>query len=138
MSDFLLQKEEKDAFDKLKKLSETYILLKIACNHHQKCLISLQMFYSLTHNLPSPEPSNILYFKVLDQRCDDKETLLSLIHNLYSGFIVTSKKDCIILEGDQATYKRIQSIKGEYRDDSTWLIPFVGDWHFLKTTRRSS
>ena len=35
MSDFLLQKEEKDALDKLKKLSETYILLKIACNHHQ-------------------------------------------------------------------------------------------------------
>ena len=74
MFDFLLQKEEKDALDKLKKLSETYILLKIACNHHQKCLINLQMFCSLTHNLPSPEPSNILYFKVLDQKCDDKET----------------------------------------------------------------
>ena len=60
------------------------------------------------------------------------ETLLSLIHNLYSEFVVTGKKNYIISEGDQATYERIQSIKGEYRDDSTWLIPFVGDWHFLK------
>ena len=68
----------------------------------------------------------------MDEKCDNKETLLSLINNLYTEFIVTGKKTYIILEGDQVTYERIQSIKTEYGDVSTWLIPFVGDWHFLK------
>ena len=37
-----------------------------------------------------------------------------------------------MLEGDQATYERLQSIKAEYGNDFAWMIPFPGDWHFLK------
>ena len=36
------------------------------------------------------------------------------------------------MEGDQATYERLQSIKAEYGHDLAWLVPFPGDWHFLK------
>ena len=42
------------------------------------------------------------------------------------------KKEWVLLEGDQATYERLQSIKAEYGNDFAWMIPFPGDWHFLK------
>ena len=29
-------------------------------------------------------------------------------------------------------YERLQSLIAEYRNESTWLIIFPGDWHFLK------
>ena len=36
----------------------------------------------------------------------------------------------ILLEGDQLTYERVQSIKKEYGNDLLeWLLPFPGDWH---------
>ena len=38
----------------------------------------------------------------------------------------------MLLEGDQATYERLQSLKAEYGSDLLWLYPFPGDWHILK------
>ena len=46
-----------------------------------------------TQNTPSASkhtttlPSNIIYYKVIDEKCDSKETLLSIINNLYTEFI---------------------------------------------------
>ena len=51
---------------------------------------------------------------VLDQRCDDKETLLNVISELHTEFISSKKKMYLLLEGDQVTYERLQSIKKEY------------------------
>ena len=42
------------------------------------------------------------------------------------------KKECVLLEGNQATYERLQCIKAEYGNDLAWMYPFPGDWHFLK------
>ncbi len=84
------------------------------------------MYYCLSQNVPSPNKTSIVYFKVLDEKCDDKETLLSIINDLYTV------KTHVILEGDQATYERLHSIRVEYGNESKWLIVFLGDWHFLK------
>ena len=64
---------------------------------------------------------------MLDQRCDDKQTLLKVISDVYEEFIVSKKKRWIVLEGDQATYERLQCIKAEYGNDLEWLIIFPGD-----------
>ena len=56
----------------------------------------------------------MLYYKDLNQRCDDKETLLNVINDVYTEFISSHKKKHVFLEGDQATYERLQSIKREY------------------------
>ena len=45
---------------------------------------------------------------------------------------IRTKKEWILLEGDQATYERLQSIKTEYSNVLSWMIPFPGNWHFLK------
>ena len=42
------------------------------------------------------------------------------------------KKECVLLEGNQSTYERLQCIKAEYGNDLAWMYPFPGDWHFLK------
>lgn len=76
--------------------------------------------------------SNSIYYQVIDQKCDNKETLMNVINSIYVEFIKTNKKKWIILEGDQDTYYRLQLLKTEYGNDLSWMIPMPGDWHFLK------
>ena len=95
-------------------------------------MTSRRTLISLYSKLADVERSNIVYYKVLDQKCDDNETLLSIINDLYNEFIATKKQKLIFLEGDQVTYERIQSLKAEYGSDLSWIIAFPGDWHILK------
>ena len=127
---FQLTDQEKKALKDLRELSINYNLLKVAAVKHSKVLIDFQTYFTLFKNLQIPECSNIIYFKVLDKKCDDKETLLNVVNDVYEEFIVGHKKECILLEGDQATYERLQSIKAEYGNDLSWMVPFPGDWHF--------
>ena len=69
---------------------------------------------------------------MLDEKCDNKETLLSIINDLYTQFILSGKKTHVVLEGDQVTYERLHSIRAEYGSESKWLVLFPGDCHFLK------
>ena len=39
-------------------------------------LIHFMSYFSLYHNLQFPERSNVIYFKVLDQKCYRKETVI--------------------------------------------------------------
>ena len=132
ITDFRLNEKESESLVQVRKMCSEYMLQKVASTKHSKTLIDLQTYFSLSTNLPQPEASNIIYYKVLSQRCDDKETLLNIINDLYQEFVLTKKKKWILLEGDQATYERLQSIKIEYGNDLSWMIPFPGDWHFLK------
>ena len=108
----------------VKEICNGYMLQKVASTTHTKTLIDFQTYFNLYTNQPSPECSNVIYYQVLSQRCDDKETLLNIINNLYQEFVVTKKKKWILLEGDQATYERLQSLNTEYGNDLTWMIPF--------------
>ena len=81
----------------------------MASNQHDNLTL-----ISLAYNIPTPECSNIIYLKILDQRCDDKETLLNVISELYEEFIVPKNTEWVLLEGDQATY---QCFKAEYEKD---------------------
>ena len=62
----------------------------------------------------------------------NKESLLNVINELHTEFILSKRKKYILLEGDQLTYERVQSVKKEYGNDLEWLLPFPGDWHVLK------
>ena len=132
MTAFHLKSEENNALKKLREVSYQYMLLKVASTTHSETLINFNTYFSLRNKLTQPERSNIIYFKVLDQRCDDKETLLNIINDLYVEFIKPNKKKFILLEGDQATYQRLQSIRALYGNDLSWMVPFPGDWHCLK------
>ena len=75
---------------------------------------------------------NIIYLNVLDQKADNKQTLLAIINNLYEEFIVNGGQKWVVVEGDTKTYDILKSIKTEYREEMAWLFIFPGDWHILK------
>ena len=129
MSVFLMNESEKTTLSKLRVMSEKYALLKLVSN---KTLIDFQRYLSLSENVKAPEPSNIIYYKVLDQKCENKGTRLNVVSDLHSEFILLHKKKHVVLEEDQATYERQRSLKAEYGTDLSWLIIFLGDWHILK------
>lgn len=131
-SDFELKPNEEKALSKLIAIAGNYNLLKVACTTHATTLVDFQTYFNLSSKVANVERSNIIYYKVLDQMCDDKNTLLSIINDLYNEFIATKKQKLIFLERDQVTYERIQSLKAEYGSDLSWVIPFPGDWHILK------
>ena len=59
------------------------MLLKVASTTHENTLIDFTTYFSLSNQVPQPEQSNIIFFKVLDQRCEDKETLLNVINDMF-------------------------------------------------------
>ncbi len=73
-----------------------YILLTLTRNDLGNIMVSLQSYVSLASKITEPEYSNIIYYRVLQQRCDDKETLLNIINDLYTEFFVTKKKKHIL------------------------------------------
>ena len=131
MAQFQLSVPENKSLQQLKQMCTQYILLKNLSTVNSLSMVDLQIYYSLYKNIKNPEISNVIYYKVLDQKCDNKETLLNIIGTLYDEFIATNKKEFIFVKGDQATYERLQSIKAEYGHDLSWMIPFPGDWHFF-------
>lgn len=132
LADFRLTEIEFATMKGLREMSIDYVLQKQAATMHKVIFIDLQTYYSLSQDIQSPECSNIIHYTVLDQKRDDKETLLKVISDLHTAFIHSGRKTYILLEGDLATYERLQSIKREYGNDLKWLFPFPGDWHFLK------
>jgi len=66
----------------------------------------------------------VAYLSVIDQKVDDE---LTLINRLHDDFIVKLNKQWLLLERDGAVYHKIQSIKTEYGEELSWLIPFQGD-----------
>ena len=68
----------------------------------------------------------------MDEKADNRDTVLNVINNLYVNYIKEQSKNYLVLEGDAPTFDIIQSIKTEYGSDLNWLIPYPGDWHLLK------
>lgn len=63
---------------------------------------------------------------------DSKDTILHVISELYTRYMIEHDHKFLVLEGDAKIYDIIQDLKFEYGSDLDWLVPFPGDWHFLK------
>lgn len=132
LDDFRVSDKERKVLMDFKTLLTHYMLQKVANNDHDQTILDLKAYLTLFHNIPTQECSNIIYHKVIDQHCDDKATILGIVSELHEEFIASDKMKWLLVEGDQATYNRLQIIKKEYGSDLSWLIAFPGDWHFLK------
>ena len=56
--------KEDQAVKELKAMSAQYIFQKVAKSDPNQTLIDLQTYFSLSNNLPIPECSSVIYFKV--------------------------------------------------------------------------
>ena len=114
--------------DTSKELCSEYELQKVASTACTKTVIDFQT-YNLYANQSSPECSNVIYYQVLSQQCDDKETSLNITNNIYQECVVTKKTKCKDTLGRRSNHILTPSkpIKTEYGNDLSWMIPFPGD-----------
>ena len=67
---------------------------------------------------------------VLDQNADSRDTIQDVVR-LYQEFNIGDLGDHLLVTGDAKTYQHLQSLKLDYDQQLSWLIPFLGDFHIL-------
>ena len=92
---------------------------------------SLQDFLSTSTPL-QVTPTEYVYFNVLDQNADSRETISEVISILHTEFKVGVTIKYLVVGGDAKTYEHMQALKLDYGDELAWLLPFPGDFHALK------
>lgn len=133
LSDFLLNEQETVALNDLYGEVNTYMLLKLTIQNtqsHDTLSLNLQDYYSITRTNHT-EKSNIQYLQVMDAKADSKDTLMVLLHDLHSRYVVQQGRQYLVVTGDDKVYELLQSLKFEYGEDLHWLIPYPGDFHLL-------
>ena len=76
-------------------------------------------------------PANYEYLDVLDQNADSSDTIIDVLSHLYEEFHIDEARNHLVVTGDAKTYQHLQSLKLDYGEELTWLIPFPGDFHIL-------
>ena len=71
------------------------------------------------------------YLDVLDQNADSQDTIQDVLARLHQEFNIGELRDHLVVTGDAKTYKHLQSLKLDYNQQLSWLIPFPGDFHIL-------
>ena len=127
LDDFKTDFTEQGKLLNLKLTASLYTLQKLAAARNQQAYIDFQAYFGLINNHNPPESSNVAYLSVIDQKVDDKLTLIEIMNRLHDDFITKLNKRWLLLETDGAVYHKIQSIKTEYGEELSWLIPFPGD-----------
>lgn len=133
LQDFKMSPEELSAIEEIKFDLNTYMLLRhsIAKVQESRTFLNMQDYFSLTRATHT-EKSNVLYLEVMDAKADSKDTIMHMLNNLHEQYITQRRKQWLIVEGDAKVYELLQSVKLEYREELSWLIPYPGDWHTLK------
>ena len=132
LADFLPKENEKETFRELQKQIHTYMLLRYSVHQRMedKVVPGLQDFLA-TVRATHTHKVNIRYHSVLNAIADSKDTVMTVISELYEQYVVKNKLTHVIVEGDAKLYAVLQSLKCEYKQDLEWLVPFPGDWHTL-------
>ena len=100
-------------------------------NRPQGTFLNLQQYLSVPR-INHTENSNILYLQVMDAVADTKDTMMAMLHKLYTEFIEGQGLQYLVLEGDAKVFDILQCLKHEYGDELSWVLPYPGDWHALK------
>lgn len=95
----------------------------------------IKYFLSLSNKGVSPEKSKTYFVAVLDEKSDDKDTVLKVLNLLHSKMQVGKHVEHVVLVGDGKSYDTLMKIKFEYGDALKWLLIYPGDWHFLKNVQ---
>ena len=66
---------------------------------------------------------------IMNAKSDNKDTLMSMLHDLYEEFIKAKK--CLLKDRDAKVYELLQVLKFEYGEGLQCVVPFPGDWHTL-------
>eukprot|EP00117_Sycon_ciliatum_P020451 scpid71142/ scgid18217/ len=79
-----------------------------------------------------PEAANVVYLGILDKPADNRETIKSILNDLYGTYGIGTRQQHLLVVGDGKTYDILLKLRQEYGKTLSWLVPFPGDWHMLK------
>ena len=96
----------------------------------------MQDHFTLTKIIHN-EKSNVAYLEVMDAVPDCRDTIMQLVHSLREKFIVGQGMRWLVVAGDAKLYEVIKSVKFEYGEELSWLIPYPGDFHLLMNYRKA-
>ena len=110
----------------------SYMLQKLAIadSSSEHPFINTQDNFNVTRATHT-EKCQVSYLEVVDAISDSKDTLLELLYDLVSKFIMDQTREYLVIEGNQKLYEVLQSLKFEYGRELDWAIPIPGDWHML-------
>ena len=65
------------------------------------------------------------------------KTLMTIMFDLHQRLIERQGKKFLVLTADAKLYEVLQSLKHEYGEELSWVLPFPGDWHMLKNVQNA-
>ncbi|CAC5411600.1 unnamed protein product [Mytilus coruscus] len=112
-----------------------YCFCKLPCPNSHSQSPGIQDFISEKTNNTLIEKSEVKYLSLLDEQCDNKDTVKHSLEILHQNLNVGQDINHLVVVGDGKTYDLLVKLKGEYGSELDWVLPFPGDWHILKNYR---
>ena len=118
---------ETEALLDLQKQVNSYILHRVAVYSSvvQLPFLNIQDYFTLT-TVKQTEKSQVIYLEVMAAVADYKDSMMTLLHNLQQKCIVGQNMKWLVLEGDAKVYGIVKSLKFEYGEELSWVIPYPG------------
>ncbi|CAC5411991.1 unnamed protein product [Mytilus coruscus] len=113
-----------------------YCFCKLPCPNSHSQSPGIQDFISEKTNNTLIEKSEVKYLSLLDEQCDNKDTVKHSLEILHQNLNVGQDINHLVVVGDGKTYDLLVKLKGEYGSELDWVLPFPGDWHILKNYQR--
>lgn len=132
-SSFTLNDVEKAEAKSLDKCIFQYILEKHSIENSELLIPNLKCQLSKFKE-PNTERAKVVYLGVLNEPCDNTETVKHTIEKIHSIFEVSAQNKYMVMVGDAKTNNIFCKLKSEYSEELSWVIPFPGDCHLLKNS----
>ena len=131
LSHFHISSTEEVELDNFRRACFMYMLMTSDSDSDQVHCGSFIQFLSSVFSI-EVMPSQYVYLDVLDQNADCRETISDVLSGFHKEFNIGISRDHLVVAGDAKTYQHLQSLKLDYGEELSWLLPFPGDFHVLK------
>ena len=72
-----------------------------------------------------------MYVDIVSLPADSKDTVLRVLRDLHTTFIIQLQFRWLMVVGDAKTYDILQGLRRQYGSQIQWLLPFPGDWQIV-------
>ena len=93
---------------------------------------SLKDFLAKEHTQQVEEKSMVTTLGVLPDAPESQDALKAIVDNIYQLYGVGTSQNWHVIVGDQKIFAALHKLKRKYGGELDWLLPFPGDWHFMK------
>ncbi|VDI73952.1 Hypothetical predicted protein [Mytilus galloprovincialis] len=101
-----------------------YCFCKLPCPNSHSQSPGIQDFISKKTNNTVIEKSEVKYLSLLDEQCDNKDTVKHSLEILHQNLNIGQDINHLVVVGDGKTYDLLEKLKEEYGSELDWVLPF--------------